>query len=582
MNSLRRLGPYFRRYKKKLILGLVIVTISNVFTVSVPSFARKALDALGDGSATTELLLTYGAMMFGATMLGGFFMFLTRQTIIVMSREIENDMRNDFLAHIQILPVQFFHDTPTGDIMAYSTNDIAAVRNFIGPCIMYTADTVTTFIFALAMMLSINTRLTLWALMPLPFVSFGVYYIGRRVYPLFTGVQEQFSEITTRAQESLSGIRVVRAYVRESFEAAQFKVLSWEYLRKNMKLIKIQGLMQPLMFMLVGLSNIIVLGVGAQEVMRHTLTVGGIVQFIMYLSILIWPMIAFGWVSNMVQRAAASMRRLITVLDMPATIADSSATDATITHLQGSVAFRNVTFQYPDRTEAALRDISFDVPAGTTVGILGTTGSGKTSLVHLLPRLYDPASGDVLIDGKSVHTIPLEVLRRDIAVVTQDPFLFSDTVRNNVAFARIDATQDEIVRAAEVAQLNADIAAFPKGFDTMIGERGITMSGGQKQRTAIARAVLCDPRILILDDALSAIDTHTEAEILKALREFMRSRTSIVIAHRISTVKNADIILVMDDGKIIERGTHDELLAAGGMYADVHERQLLEEELESL
>jgi len=582
MNSLFRLAPYFARYKGKLIFGMIFVSISNLFTISGPQIARRAMDALTSGSGTSWQLLGYGALMLLVTAAGGFFMYLTRQTVIVMSREIENDLRNDFLSHIQTLPVQFFHDTPTGDIMAYSTNDIAAVRNFIGPCIMYSADTLTTFVLSMSVMLAINMRVTMWSLIPLPFVSLGVYFLGRKVYPLFTGVHEQFSRITTRAQESISGIRIVRAYVREAFESAEFKYLGAAYLKKNMTLVKVQGLMQPLMFMLVGLSNIIVLGVGASEVSRGNLTIGGILEFMMYLNILIWPMIAFGWVSNMIQRAAASMERLNAVLDMTSPIIDPPEASTVRAEISGAVAFHHVTFRYPGRNDDALSDVTFDAPAGTIVGILGTTGSGKSTLVQLFPRLYDPTEGEVLIDNVSVRNFPMSVLRSNIAVVRQDPFLFSDSVRNNIAFARIDADMPSIEHAAQIAQLHDDIAALPMGYNTIIGERGITLSGGQKQRCAIARALLCDPKILILDDALSAVDTHTEAAILTALRAFMQRRTSVVIAHRISTVKDSDIILVMDQGRIIERGTHDELVETGGMYAEVHERQLLEEEIEKL
>ncbi|HET7153109.1 MAG TPA: ABC transporter ATP-binding protein [Candidatus Kapabacteria bacterium] len=582
MKSLWRLKPYFARYKWKLIMGLIIVTLSNLLTVVNPFFARKALDSLIGGTATASSLLLLGGGIVLFTFLSGFFMFLTRETIIVVSREIENDMRNDFLGHIETLSLQFFHDMPTGDIMAYSTNDIAAVRNFIGPCIMYSADTITTFVFIISIMFYLNVKVTLFSLLPLPFVSYGVYLIGKRVYPLFTKVQEQFATITTRAQESISGMRVVRAYVRESYEEAQFKLLSWEYYLKNMRLIKVQGMMQPLMFMLIGASQIILLVVGAGEIIGHHMTIGGLTQFMMYLSLLIWPMIAFGWVANMVQRAAASMQRLNDVMDMKTGIADNGQTDAKISSLQGEVSYNNVRFHYPGRTQQTLDDISIAIPRGATVGIIGTTGSGKTTLTNLLPRLYEPESGEVLIDGRSVQHIPLGVLRRDISVVTQEPFLFSDTIRNNIAFGKFDATEEQVHHAAQIAQIHEDITGFPMKYETMVGERGITLSGGQKQRTAIARAIICEPKILILDDALSAVDTNTEDAILTGLRKFMRERTSIMIAHRISTVKNADLIIVMDEGKIIERGTHEELLTLGGMYADINEKQLLEEELEQL
>ena len=586
MQSLWRLRPYFKRYKWKLLLGLVIVAVSNVCTVRVPFYARYALDSLTGGTATPESLLLNGAGIVGYTLLSGFFMFLTRQTIIVVSREIENDLRNDFLAHLQTLSLQFFHDMPTGDIMAYSSNDIAAVRNFLGPAVMYSADTITTFVLVVAIMLQMNVKLTLFSLLPLPFVSYGVYLIGRKVYPLFTRVQEQFASITTQAQESISGIRVVRAYVRESYEEGRFKLMNWEYYLRNMRLIKVQGLMQPLMFMLVGVSQILVIGIGAGEVHAGNLTIGGIAQFMMNLNLLIWPMIAFGWVSNIVQRAAASMRRLNDVMDMRPDIADSEDVPAhggaAITEIGGDVEYHDVAFRYPARTEDVLRGIAFTVPESTILGIIGTTGCGKTSLVNLLPRLYDVTHGVVRIGGTDVRHIPLKVLRRDISVVTQETFLFSDTIRNNIAFGKFTATEEDVVRAAVVAQIHEEIMAFPNQYDTVIGERGITLSGGQKQRLAIARAVIRQPKILILDDALSAVDTHTEDAILREMRKFLAERTAFVIAHRVSTVKNADSIVVMDRGEIIEQGTHEALLALGGRYADINEKQLLEEELEQL
>jgi ATP-binding cassette subfamily B multidrug efflux pump len=578
MRSLRLLAPYFRIHRKKLLFGLVIVTISNIFTVSVPAFARQAFDLLARGNADIGDVVVKGLFMLGGTAFAGFFMFLTRQTIIVMSREIENDMRNDFLAKLQGLPLGYFHTTSTGDIMAYATNDIASVRNFVGPSIMYTADTVTTFIFVLGMMLATNTRLALWALVPLPFVSFGVYLIGRRVYPLFTAVQQQFGTVTSRAQESISGVRVVRAYVREAFEEAQMKMLGWDYLQKNMRLARVQGWMQPLMFMLVGMSHVIVLAVGASELAAGRLTIGGILQFIMYLSILIWPMIAFGWVSNMIQRAAASMARINAVMEIAP--AFGVGQEGALREIEGRVTFENVAFTFPARTRPALDGVSFDIPAGATVGIIGTTGSGKSTMVALLPRLLNPTSGVIKIDGVPIESISPVSLRRSIATVTQDPFLFSDTVRDNIKFAMPDATDEQVEQAAKNAQLYEDVTGFPKGFETMIGERGITLSGGQKQRTAIARALLCEPRILVLDDALSAVDTHTEEAILRALRDFRKGRTAILIAHRISTVKDCDQILVMDEGKITERGTHEQLLELKGEYAAIYEQQALEEELE--
>ena len=560
--------------------------MSNVFTVALPVFVGRAIDVLKTGIVSGTLhrsdLVMYAGLVVGSSLIAGFFTFLTRQTIIVVSRHVEFDLRNDFLSSIQKLPLSYFQVTPTGDLMALATNDIGAVRNALGPGIMYPTDTIMTFLLVLGVLLYTDWQITLLALIPLPFVSFVVYRLGKLVHEKFEERQEQYSRLTTRAQESLSGIRVIKTYVREEHETRLFRDLSWDYLRKNLVLARVQSIMWPLMFLLIGFSLVITLYVGGGKVMDGRMTIGTLTAVFAYLSMLIWPMIAFGWVINMLQQGAASMSRLVKTMDVVPEIGDTADTNHGITSITGAIEFRHMTFRHHGAERAALNDISLVIPAGRTLAIVGYTGAGKSTMVNLLPRLYDVTEGAVLIDGVDVRRIPLKVLRGAIGYVPQETFLFSDTVADNIGYGVDRATGEEVKEAAEIAQISHDIEEFPRQYDTHLGERGITLSGGQKQRTSIARAVLRKPAILILDDALSAVDTYTEEEILLRLRRVMKGRTSIIISHRISTVKEADQIIVLHEGAIKEQGTHDELVTLGGIYAELHRKQLLEEELEQL
>ncbi|MBP1653555.1 MAG: ABC-type multidrug transport system component [Bacteroidetes bacterium] len=586
MKPLLRLLPYLARYRPTVILGLLTVIGSNLFTVGQPLVIGRAIDTLKTGLETRSLaagdLLLYALLVVGLSLVAGVFTFLTRQTIIVMSRKIEFDLRNDFLAHLQRLPLSFYQNTPTGDLMAHATNDIGAVRNTLGPGIMYPTDTLMTFTMVLAIMFTTDWQLTLLALVPMPFVSFAVYRLGKLVHKKFEERQEKYSELTTRAQENLSGIRVVRAYVREAFEILRFRTLSREYMEKNLVLARVQSIMWPLMFMLVGVSLVITLYAGGLKVIDGRLTIGTLTAFFGYLVMLIWPMIAFGWVINLLQQGSASMGRLAKILDTVPEIADGPGTDAGITSLRGEIEFRDVTFTHRGANRPTLSGVTLRVPAGTSLAIVGYTGSGKSTLVNLIPRLYDVTSGSVLIDGRDVRTIPLAVLRRSIGCVPQETFLFSQTLAQNIAYGTDGAAYEEMLDSARVSRIARDVEEFPSGYETMLGERGITLSGGQKQRTSLARALMRRPSILILDDALSAVDTVTEEEILSGLRSVMKERTSILISHRISTVQAADQIVVLHEGSIVERGTHVELVERGGIYADLHRKQQLEEELEHL
>jgi len=581
MRNLYKLKKYFARYKKKLLFGILFIILSNLGTVYVPLLLKDSIDALSN-KISTELLLQYGVMIVGAALFAGIFRFLIRQTIIVVSREIEYDLRRDFWEHIQRLPLRYFQNTSTGNIMAHATNDINAVRMFLGPSVMYSIDTTVRLSLVLSIMFSLNVSLTLYVLLPLPLLSILVYKVGKVIHDKFTIIQEKFSDLTTMVQENFSGIRVIKSYVREQNEMDRYAENSHDYLKKKMNLVKTQALIMPLLILITGISIIIVIWIGGVKIINNELTLGEVTAFIVYLGILIWPMIAFGWVLNIIQQAEASMKRLNKIFSEPYEIDDSDLTDHSIKELQGEVEFRNVSFRYADNLPNILDRINLTIPRGSTLAIMGYTGSGKTSLINLVPRLYDCTEGEILIDGINIKSIPLNVIRTNIGLVQQESFLFSDKVINNLGYGLREVNEDWIYKVSKIAQFDDDVKEFPDQYETIVGERGITFSGGQKQRASLARALAINPKILILDDSFSAVDTHTEEEILSNLKEFMQGKTRIIISHRISTVKDADKIIVIDKGKIAEEGMHQELIALDGIYADLHYKQLLERELEEL
>ena len=566
------------RYRSAFLAGFLCIVATTALTLAGPWVLKYAIDDLTRGVTAAKLRFYAGAIL-GLTAVGGIFRFLQRRIMIGASRDIEFDLRNDFFARLQLFEPAYFHRNRTGDLMSRATNDLNAVRMMIGPAVMYLSNTVLTFIAVIVLMLSLNVRLTLLSLIPLPILSVAVYFFGAAIHRRFDKIQEQLSTISAVTQEALAGVRVVRAYRQERFETGRFREANTEYVRRNRTLIRVQGAFFPIMGLLMGIGALLVLWLGAQDVINGRMTVGELVAFNSYLMMLAWPMIAFGWVTNLLQRGAASWKRMLEVLAAEPAITDAGAnTDVTSRdQIRGDVEFRELTFSYGGTV--VLRNISAKLPAGTTTAIVGATGSGKSTLLNLLPRLNDPPPGTVFVDGIDVRDLPLAAVRGAIGFVPQEPFLFSATIAENIAFGVADGTREGIERAAHIARLDKDLSDFPKGYDTVVGERGITLSGGQKQRTAIARAVMTDPKILVLDDALSAVDTYTEEEILSRLSGVMRSRTTIIVSHRISTVRTADQILVLDDGAIVERGTHDELVARHGLYAELYRKQLLEEEL---
>src|SRR5437868_2295460 len=582
--SLRPLLPYLKKYRGQYVVGTLCVLLNNGIWILFPQIIRHAIDGLRLG-VTRHKLEIYSLELIAAAVTKGIFQFLTRWVVIGISREIEFDLRNDLFQHLESLSYSYYQRTRTGDVMARATNDLNAVRMLLGPAIMYSANTLVFTAGALFFMLAISPKLTLYAFLPLPVVSIVVQYFGKQIHERFERIQAMFSDISARVQENFSGARVIRAYVQEQAEINAFESANREYIARSLRLVRLMGMLWPTLEFLLGLAIVLAFWLGAREVLLGRMTLGGYVAFLQYLAQLTWPVIALGWVINIFQRGTASMARINEILVERPDIHDSAELQAgsgsaeipLSQPIQGTVEFRNLNFDY--HGTPVLHDVNLRIPAGTSLAVVGPTGSGKTTLVSLIPRIYDAAPGAVLIDGRPLREYSLKQLRRNVGFVPQETFLFSDTVRENIAFGRDDASDEQVRQAAEAADIAADIESFPEQYETVVGERGITLSGGQKQRTAIARAIIRDPRILILDDALSSVDTHTEDKILNHLREIMQDRTTIFISHRVSTVRNADMIAVLYDGRVVELGTHDELLARNGYYSDLYNKQLLEEEL---
>ncbi len=574
-HGLNRLIPYLQHHRARLLAGFVCILLTNIFLLATPQVMGYAVDRLTE-SVTREKLATYGAAIVGLAICEGVFRFFMRRLIIGVSRDIEYAIRNDLFRHLETLSLSFYQKNKTGDLMSRATNDLSNVRMLLGPGIMYTANTIVVTVFAVALMLHINWKLTLLALLPLPVVSFSVRHFGKRIHDLTEQSQSLLADLSARVQESMAGIRVVKAFVQEKHEISDFEKMNQSLVAKNRELIRVQSVFYPTMELMIGLAVVVVIWVGGRQVIQGSISLGEFVAFNVYLGRLTWPMIALGWVVNLLERGRASMQRLNYILNSVSEVKDESGVLPDF-ELQGSIEFRDLTFSY--NGTPTLRNISLSIPQGKTVAIVGATGSGKSTLAQLIPRLYDAPPNSLFIDGVPIERIPLEELRRAIGFIPQDTFLFGETIRENIAFGVESATDAEIQRAAEVSNIDTDVQSFPRKYETIVGERGITLSGGQKQRTAISRAVIRDPKILILDDALSSVDTYTEEQILRELKQVMRNRTSILISHRVSTVKDADEIIVLDRGQIVERGTHAELLTSDGYYAELHRRQLLEEEL---
>jgi len=597
--SLRPLLPYLKRHRWGYIAGTICVFLTNGIWILFPLVLGKAADDLNSG-VTRHKLLLYAGLLLAIATTKGIFQFLTRWIVIGVSRDIEFDLRNDLFQRLESLSYSYYQRHRTGDIMARATNDLNAVRLLLGPAIMYSANTIVYTAGALAFMISISPWLTLYTFLPLPAVSVVIQTFGRRIHDRFERIQAMFSDISARAQENFSGARLIRAYVQEEAEVRAFETENQEYIRRSLKLVRLMGMLWPTLELMLGCAVVLVLWLGGREVIHGlshvtlvtnlggshpaitttlslsgAMSVGQFVSFSTYMMQLTWPIIALGWVINIFQRGTASLVRINQIMHEEPEIKD--APGAQDREIEGEIEFRGLNFGYEGKL--VLHDLTLRVPAGSSLAIVGPTGSGKTTLVSLIARIYDAEPGAVLIDGRPIREYSLASLRKSIGFVPQETFLFSERIRENIALGVESATDQEIHNAADAANIATDIEGFPEGYDTMVGERGITLSGGQKQRTAIARALIRNPRILILDDALSSVDTHTEDKILNHLRDVMRGRTTIFISHRVSTVRNADRIAVLHSGRIVELGTHDELLALNGYYSDLYNKQLLEEEL---
>ena len=578
LERIKPLAPYLKRYWKNLAWGGTAVICYNVVRVLLPRIVGHAIDDMNQG-VTEAKIIHHALRLLLVAALMGIFLYITRQVIIGASREIEFDLRNDLFANLERQSAGFYHTHRTGDIMARTTNDLNAVRQLLGPAIMYSANCLVFTAAALPFMIHISPKLTLCAVGPLPLASVLVQSFGQRIHRRFERIQAMFSDISAKAQENFSGARLIRAFAQEDAEIVSFEKANQEYIGRSLHLVRLMAMLWPSLELVLGLGLMITLLVGGHEVVQHRISVGDFAAFNVYMVQLIWPMIAIGWVVNLFQRGTASVVRIDELLKQQPAIADEPDLAPMPAGLKGDIEFRNLNFTYPTGGPEVLHNINLKIRAGTSLAIVGPTGSGKSTLVGLIPRLHDAPPGTILIDDRPIREHALANLRRDIGFVPQETFLFSDTIAQNIAFGRPDATQPEILEAATTAHIATEILEFPHGFETKVGERGITLSGGQKQRTAIARAVIRNPPILILDDALASVDTYTEERILSGLREVMRDRTTIFISHRISTARNADQIAVLVAGRIAELGTHDELIARNGHYTALAEKQQLEEEL---